>query len=135
MSEKSKSPTARLFTFYVELSPLTQRVVAEQIGYNKSNIITMFKRGDTPIPINKIPIICEVLKIDPKRFLRTALAEYHPEMLSAIEQIQGAILTDEEAVLLKMVRERCDGGEMDVKSRTSLEAIGVMLDHICSEDA
>ena len=133
MSEKSKSRTAQLFTFYVELSPLTQRVVAEKIGYTKANIITMFKRGDTPIPINKIPIICKVLKIDPKRFLRTALAEYHPEMLSAIEEIQGEILTDEEAVLLKMVRERCDGKEMDIKSRTSLAAIGVMLDQICGE--
>ncbi|MBK1619351.1 hypothetical protein CKO42_13060 [Lamprobacter modestohalophilus] len=98
------SPTADLLAFYRNNSPLTQVEVAQRVGY-KPNVISMFKLGTSPIPIAKIPALSKVLEIDPQRFLRTALAEYHTEMLEVIESIYGQLLTENEAILLKRFRD------------------------------
>lgn len=99
------SPTANLLAFYLDNSPMTQVEVAQRVGYKHPNVISMFKIGTSPIPIAKIPAFSKVLEIDPQRFLRTALAEYHPEMLEVIESIHGQLLTENEAILLKRFRD------------------------------
>jgi transcriptional regulator with XRE-family HTH domain len=88
----------------VELSPLTQREIAERAGYPRANIITMFKTGDTRVPLNKIPVLAEILGMDPKRFLRVALQEYEPEVLSVIEACFGPLVSRNEHEILGEIR-------------------------------
>lgn len=99
------SPTADLLAYYIEQSPMTQSEIAQRLGYKHPNVLSMFKNGDSPVPIAKISALSKVLEIDERRFLRTALAEYHPGMFEVIESIEGQILTDNEEVFLMRLRD------------------------------
>ena len=37
----------------------TQREIAAEIGYEMPNIISMFKRGESRVPLDKIPLLVE----------------------------------------------------------------------------
>lgn len=83
----------------------TQKDVALALGYEKPNIIVMFKKGDTRLPINKIPAFAKEIGIDPAHLLRMALNEYMPEALEAIEKTFGKFVSDNEFEMLRLWRE------------------------------
>tara|TARA_R110002110_G_scaffold376568_2_gene586697 strand:+ start:205477 stop:205764 length:288 start_codon:yes stop_codon:yes gene_type:complete len=74
----------------IERSEKTQREICEDIGYPHPNIITMFKNGETKVPLNKVPALAQALEIKPDKLMRLALQEYYPDayqaILSAIEK-------------------------------------------------
>ncbi|MEA1052493.1 helix-turn-helix transcriptional regulator [Lamprobacter modestohalophilus] len=79
-----------LFSFYVDLSPLTQKEIADLAGVRPNNI-SMWKSGETQIPITRIPKLAEILRIDKKRFLLSAFRDYCPGHLNAIEDVFGSL--------------------------------------------
>lgn len=88
----------------ISSSPLTQREIAKKLGYEKSNIITMFKQGHSPVPINKVPALARALDIDPAWLMRLALREYHPEILETISSTMGFVVTLHEIEIIKELR-------------------------------
>src|SRR5690606_10026295 len=88
----------------IEASHKTQREIAKEIGYDRPNIITMFKQGLTKGAIEKIPALAMALDGDPARLLRLALNEYMPEVLETIEQCLGSLLTSYEREVLGILR-------------------------------
>lgn len=82
----NNSETAVFLTNAIADSGMTQKEIALQIGYNRPNVLSMMKLGDTKVPISKIPDIARVCRVDEFEFLRTAMQEYHPEIWTAIEQ-------------------------------------------------
>ena len=83
----------------------TQREIAAEIGYDKPNIISMFKRGEAKVPFDKIPSLAKALHVDPAHLLRLALEQYWPNIGQTFEQIFGRIATEnEEEILLKKWR-------------------------------
>lgn len=84
----------------------TQRQVAEECGFNKPNIITMFKKGSTKIPTNRIGPLAKALGADPAHLLRLVMTEYLPDTWEAIEEtMQSTILTANELKLIRAYRE------------------------------
>lgn len=110
---KKHSRTAEYLALYLDMSPYTQKQIAEMVGYDKANVLSMFKKGNSPVPIGKVPKFAEVLRMDAKKFLRIALEEYHPELLKAIELIEGDIIAEDERSLLNLIRSEC--GDIDMK--------------------
>jgi len=121
------SATARLFSNYVNLSHLTQREIAARAGYPRPNIITMFKTGETKIPIEKIPVFAEILGIDPKRFLRVALEEYDPGVLKVIEARFGPQVSRNEHEILQEIRKRSNGSDPKLVTQAQRDAIGAFV--------
>ena len=121
------SATARLFSNYVNLSHLTQREIAARAGYPRPNIITMFKTGETKIPIEKIPVFAEILGIDPKRFLRVALEEYDPGVLKVIEARFGPQVSRNEHEILQEIRKRSKGSDPKLVTQAQRDAIGAFV--------
>jgi len=121
------SATARLFSNYVNLSHLTQREIAARAGYPRPNIITMFKTGETKIPIEKIPVFAEILGIDPKRFLRVALEEYDPGVLKVIEARFGPQVSRNEHEILQEIRKRSNGADPKLVTQAQRDAIGAFV--------
>ena len=121
------SATARLFSNYVNLSHLTQREIAARAGYPRPNIITMFKTGETKIPIEKIPVFAEILGIDPKRFLRVALEEYDPGVLKVIEARFGPQVSRNEHEILQEIRKRANGADPKLVTQAQRDAIGAFV--------
>jgi predicted XRE-type DNA-binding protein len=48
----------------IENSKLKQTEIAEAVGYDKPNFITMLKQGKTKLPVNKVPAFAKILGID-----------------------------------------------------------------------
>lgn len=117
------SPTARLFSNSVEMSRLTQREIAALAGYPRLNIITMFKTGETRIPVVMIPVLAEILGIDPKRFLRVALEEYDPEVLKVLETHFGPQVSRNEYDIVCEIRKLSNGADHQLRNRAQRDAL------------
>lgn len=83
----------------------TQREIAEECGFDKPNIITMFKNGSTKIPLNRIGPLAKAIGADPAHLLRLVMQEYFPDTWSAVEDImQSTVLTANELDLVRKFR-------------------------------
>jgi transcriptional regulator with XRE-family HTH domain len=105
----------------------TQREIALEAGYDKPNIISMFKRGEAKVPLDKIPALAKALHVDPTHLFRLALQQYWPNLGEAIETVFGRIATpNEEEILLKPWRAAT--GNLDPKQTVeTMAAMAVFL--------
>ncbi|RYH08033.1 helix-turn-helix transcriptional regulator [Tropicimonas sp. IMCC6043] len=74
------SPTAEFLSNAIETSGLTQREIAQKAGFEKPDIISMMKLGETKVPIERIRALAIACNVEASDFLRVALQECHPEM-------------------------------------------------------
>jgi transcriptional regulator with XRE-family HTH domain len=81
-----------------------QRQIAQEIGYDKPNMISMFKRGEAKVPLDKIPLLARSLSVDPAFLFRLAMQQYWPNERETIVSIFGDILTKDERHLVEMFR-------------------------------
>ena len=106
----------------------TQRQIAAEIGYGAANMISMIKRGEMKVPLEKIPALAKALDVDPAHLFRLALEQYWPDLGSMISEIFGALATsNEEAIFLTKWRAATEN--MDPAPNARIDAaIGRMLD-------
>jgi transcriptional regulator with XRE-family HTH domain len=84
----------------------TQRQIADECGFDNPNIITMFKNGQTKLPINRIASLAKAIDADPVHLLRLVMLEYIPDLWESIENImQSTVLTANELELVRAFRE------------------------------
>ncbi len=108
-------------THQIVLSGKSQKDIAEELGYEKPNIITMFKQGKTKVPINKVPEFAKALGVDPIHFLRITLLEYAPSIWEVVEKLLGKTMVSEnELEIIQIIRESADGA--DIAPRNKSEA-------------
>ncbi|MGZ9053126.1 MAG: helix-turn-helix domain-containing protein [Rhodoplanes sp.] len=53
----------------------SQREIAAELGYERPNIISMMKRGETKLPLDKVPALAKALHVDPAHLFRLALEQ------------------------------------------------------------
>ena len=92
----------------------TQRDVANEIGYENPNIITMFKQGRTKVPLNVVGPLAEALEVSPAYLMKVALQEYAPNTFAAIQGALGRPLADWERKILDVVAEETGGQPVDL---------------------
>lgn len=92
----------------IDRSPLTQVEIARRLDYDKPNLITMFKQGQTKVPINKIGPLARILEVDAVWLLRRALREYSPDLWQALEETLGPRVTANELEILGALRVATD---------------------------
>ncbi len=108
----------------------TQREIASEIGYEKPNMISMFKRGEVKVPLDKIPLLARAINADPGHLFRLALEQYWPQLGDTIQSIFGRTVTaNEEEILIKPWREAT--GNLDPAPTAKVnEAVKRMLDQV-----
>lgn len=65
---------------------LSQKEIAQHLGYKNANVITMFHQGRTKLPINKVGLMADALKTDKRFLLDLAMTEYMPDAWVAIKE-------------------------------------------------
>ena len=90
------SQTANALARAIKYCGKNQREIAEEIGFPKPNIISMMKKGDTKIPIERIPALAKACLVDPIHLLKLAMEEYHPEIWDVLVKAFGEPLTSNE---------------------------------------
>jgi len=122
------SPIARYLDKQIDAlkGEKTQRDIAVEVGYEKPNIISMFKRGEAKVPLDKIPALARALHVDPGHMFRLAMQQYWPGLAHEIESVFGRMASPhEEEILLKPWRELTKGldPKPDAKSAAVIEAM------------
>lgn len=109
-TEITTSNVAQFLKQALAASGKTQREIARELGYENSNVITMFKQGQTKVPLAKAGSMAKALGVDPVLFFKLLLNEYAPETLSAIEEFfDTSFLTKNERDLLESYRHATKG--------------------------
>ncbi len=96
----------------------TQREIAAEIGYEKPNMISMFKRGEVKVPLDKIPALAKALHVDPGHLFRLAQEQYWPALGGTIAEIFGRVVTaNEEEILINPWRDATKNGDPEPDAR------------------
>lgn len=107
---KQHSKVAAYISAAVDASEKTQAQIADEAGFNKSNIISMLKMGITKMPIARIPAFAKAVDCDPVELYRLCMEEYMPDMLKVTDDIYGRDkLNTGETELLKILRAKTGG--------------------------
>ena len=116
-----RSPTvAEFLTHRLRVCGKTQKQIAKEVGYDKPNVITMMKLGQTKVPLEKVPALAKALGVDPVHFLRIVMTEYAPENWRVITETFGFVVTRHERELVEAVRSTTH----DSDPRLDAECIG-----------
>ena len=97
---------------------MTQAEMAERLNYTRPNIITMWKKGRTPLPIPQVGHVAKLLNIDESYLMKVCLHEYHPEMLKAIESTFGESVSEPEKAILEIFRKAVPKGSVKINAST-----------------
>jgi len=85
-------------------SELGQRDIAAALGYERPNIISMFKTGETKVPLDKIPTLAKAIKVDPAHLMRLGLEQYWPDQMQVITEVFKNLVTANEMEIVEIYR-------------------------------
>jgi hypothetical protein len=74
------------------------------MGFQKPNVLSMIKLGQTKLPLEKAAALAEACGTDPVFLVRLVLSEYHPAVWDALVATLGEPLTRSERWLIKIYR-------------------------------
>lgn len=132
--EAQKMSVARFLSEHVALSGKTQTEIANHLGYPKGNIITMFKNGSTPLPINKVGPMAEILEVDATHLLSLVMSEYYEQSWEAIKGIfNRPVLTDNEMLVINMMRDAAKGDVLEMNADEA-QKMSVLIDQIAARN-
>jgi hypothetical protein len=122
---------AEYITLCLEASGRLQTEVAEDVGFDKPNVITMIKQGKTKLPLLKIGPMAQALRIDPVELFRITLNEYMPDTWEAIQDNIGLSgLTPSEREVIDIVRAgKLAPGPLTAAGRARFAAAAVEAPH------
>ncbi len=70
----------------IEQSGRSQSEIAENLGYRRSAIVSMWKSGATALPIDRVEPLAALCGADPVELMRVVLGGYYPVLLDFIER-------------------------------------------------
>lgn len=100
----TSSTVAEYLAHQLRVCGMTQKQVAEAAGFPNPNVISMMKRGQTKVPLDKVPALARALGVDPAHFLRIVMLEYTPENWKAVQEALGFVLSRNERELIEGLR-------------------------------
>lgn len=106
----TNSKTASFLSRAIAQSARKQKDISIDAGFPHSNVISMFKTGETKVPIDRIPALAAACGADPKEFLVIAMEEYYPAAWSVLRDVLGEpISTEEDKLLAAYHLANCNG--------------------------
>jgi hypothetical protein len=101
---KAEPSVSEIIASLVNKSGKTCKQIADEAELGKPNMISMLKRGGTKLPLAKIGLFAKAVHTDPARLLKLCLAEYYPDVWSAIQEYLESALTSDELRLVRGLR-------------------------------
>ena len=83
---------------------VSQRDIATALGYERANLISMFKTGESKVPLDKIPALAKAIKVDPAHLMRLGLEQYWKEEMRVINEVFANLATKHEMRLIEAFR-------------------------------
>lgn len=113
---KIMTPASIYFSTLIARSPKSLGAIAQELGYTKSNILSMFKKGKTKIPLAMVGPIAVALDGDPVHLFKLVLKEHYPDTYEQILDILGPMrgLTRGELGLINLYRNATGDRKIDL---------------------
>lgn len=86
---ETREPLASLLDRSMAASDKTLHQIGEECGFQKSNILSMIRKGLTKMPLSRIPALARALGLDERELFEIAIMEYQPDLWSVLEDIYG----------------------------------------------
>lgn len=96
---------ADFLAFHLDASKKTRKEIADEIGLGTPQALSMMRNGIMKIPLKSAGRLAKSLGIDPANFARRVMAEYTPDLLEAVEESLGAMVTQNERKVLELWRQ------------------------------
>ena len=102
-----------------DLRPIkTQIAIATEAGFRVPNMLAMVKNGSAKLPLDRVPGLARALDCDAALLFRMAVEQLATDSTSlAIDQIFGAVITENEAAWIKAIREASDNTDPSLTAR------------------
>jgi hypothetical protein len=97
---ESQCPVAQFVRQQILMLGKSQVEIAQQVGFEKPNVITMIKQGRTKLPMTKVTKMAEALETDPVYLLKLCMQTYQPDNWEVIEPLLEHALTNDERTML-----------------------------------
>lgn len=110
----------------LQLRPKSQIDIAGEAGFPNANVLSMIKSGATKLPLDRVLALANALECDPRHLFLLAMGQAGYETESAaIAQIFGTIVTTNETIWLKELRDASGGTDpaLTTRSRSALRGI------------
>lgn len=104
----------------------SQREIAAEIGYDKANMLSMIKHGDSRVPLDKIPLLAKALEVDVATLFKLALEQYWPDMNRVIADAGIQVLTKAEKHLIDQARKLTED-QVPMLSEKQVRDLGKVL--------
>lgn len=88
-----------------------QRQIAFEIGYDRPNVISMLKKGEMKLPLDRVPAMARALAVDPAHLFRLALEQHHPEVAKVVHEIFGNVVSGNELAFIEEIRALTDNSD------------------------
>ena len=75
---KATKMLAKAFESIREQKGLSQRKVAQMLGYGSSVVLSHMALGRVKIPIDRVPVLSDTLGMNKKRFMEAVLEQRYP---------------------------------------------------------
>ena len=80
MAERARTSAGNMIREARLAKSWSQLELGKMLGYDYGNFIAMIENGKSMVPIDKIPVICDILGINPKELLREVMLCKHPSV-------------------------------------------------------
>lgn len=108
---KKESAVAKYIAKIIDTNGINQRDIADAVGWENPNMVSIIKRGGTKIPLDRVFPLARALELDPMDLFVRVMSEYHPGVWDEVKQyITGWILTQSEQSLVKAYRKKVAHG-------------------------
>jgi len=74
----NRSTVARILAEAINRSPKNQTQIAQEVGFERPNMVSMIKQGYTNLPIYKVKLVADCLGLDARDFLIAVCANIDP---------------------------------------------------------
>ena len=123
-SPYSSLPVEDILKIRMKDLSITNSDMQEALGYSTPNVIAMIRTGKMKLPASKANITARKLQIDPVFFLGKVITELDPLLWEVItEVLSGQLLTANELELVKFIRERLDGHDVNLVALPSFKNV------------
>lgn len=94
---------------------LTQQNVAEAVGFNNRNMLTIIKKGLGKLPIERVPAMAKCLKVDERHLMRLALLQsYSPEIVNMILGVTDYMVSANERAIIETIRSATNNSDPEL---------------------
>ncbi len=122
---KPQITVAEYLSQQINLCGKTQAEIAKEAGFAKANIITMFKQGNTKVPVSKVGPLAKALEVDPLHLYKLVMSEYEPDTWEMLQEsvLKQPFVTKNEMEIIEVIRQ---SNVTNPKIRTEKERIRLL---------